>query len=490
MSVPRLRLGRSIASQLVIANATMLGATILVMSAIFYVGTVGALGRSIDVKVTATSDRLMRAYGDRPVPDLARAVDRELESGVDKGAEILLVASSAGRPLAGNLSKPPDAATPLGRLVKRQVVLGGAPTSARLLIRRLPGGGLLYVGRDLAEQQAMRRLVWRALRIAAVVALLSSIVGALVFRRQIETRIGEIRRTAGLIEAGNLTSRIRISGDDEFAHLSVDINRMLDRIEHLVEGVRHVSNAVAHDLRTPLMRIRSRLDEALTRDPTVEALSDAAGAAIEGVDDLVIVFDKLLQIAEAESGLRAGSLERLDLNRIVQDMAELYDATAEAQGVMLRVGSRVPVWACGDHDLLASAVASLIDNAIKYAGPGCRVVVFAYPAPEGAIIVVQDNGPGVPAYELPRLAERFYRLDRSRSRSGNGLGLGIVSAIAALHGGKLLLANANPGFQASIVLPATTADALVAPSPDIRPEPLADAPQTAASVPRRGEVRA
>ncbi len=167
----------------------------------------------------------------------------------------------------------------------------------------------------------------------------------------------------------------------------------------------------------------------------------------------MLLFNKLLQIAEAESGLRSQSFEALDLRRIVQDMVELYDATAEEQRVQLRVGSRIPVWARGDHDLLASAVASLIDNAIKYAGPGARVVLFAYPAPERAIIVVQDNGPGVPGYELPRLIDRFYRLDRARSRPGNGLGLGIVSAIATLHGGKLLLTNLQPGFQASIVLP-------------------------------------
>jgi signal transduction histidine kinase len=453
VSVSRLSLHRSIATQLVIANAVMLGATLLVLSSIFYFGTIGVLDRSIDGKIMAASDRLVSAFGRRPISDLAAEIDRELADGVDEDVKIFLVTSAAGKPLAGNIATVPDPTAPLARLVRRRVVRNGKTAPARLIVRQLPSGGRLWVGLDLEEQQAMRRLVWRALRIAGAVALLSAIVGALVFRRQIEMRIGDIRRTAVLIEAGDLESRIRISGDDEFARLSIDINRMLDRIQRLVEGVRHVSNALAHDLRTPLGRIRNRLDEALTRDQTPEALSAAATAAIDGIDDLVIVFNKLLQIAEAESGLRATAFEPLDLSVIVEDMVELYDAVAEAQGLALRVGSHVPVWACGDHDLLAAAVASLIDNALKYAGPGARVVLFAYPAPEGAVIVVQDNGPGVPVYELPRLAERFYRLDRARSRAGNGLGLGIVSAIATLHGGKLLLANAKPGFQASIVLP-------------------------------------
>jgi signal transduction histidine kinase len=283
-------------------------------------------------------------------------------------------------------------------------------------------------------------------------------VVALVFRRHIAARIGEIRSTARKIEAGDLMSRISISGDDEFARLSVDINRMLDRIETLVDGVRHVSNAIAHDLRTPLAHIRGRLDEALRREPTVEALSVAAGAAIEGIDELVVVFQQLLQIAEAEAGLKAESFETLDLSRIIQDMAELYDAVAEAERVKLDVGSRNPVWAKGDPNLLKSAVASLIDNAIKYAGPGSRVVLFTYCAPDGAIIVVQDNGPGVPAPEISRLSERFYRVDRARSLPGNGLGLGIVSAIATLHGGKLSLANLRPGFQVSIILPTLVAE--------------------------------
>ncbi len=448
---------RSIATQLVIANAAMLGATILVMSAVFYFGTVGGLDHSIDAKVVALSDRLIGVYGGRPQPEMAHEIDRELNSGVDCNLQVFLVTSTSGQRLVGNMWMPPGVSTPLDRLVRRQVVRNGQLSRVRMLVRRLPGGGLLYLGRDIGEEESLRRLVWQALRTTAVIAFLSAVLGALVFRRQIESRIGEIRRTAGHIEAGDLKSRIRISGDDEFARLSVDINRMLDRIEQLVEGVRHVSNALAHDLRTPLARIRSRLDEALTRDPTVEALSEAAETAMDGIDELVIIFNKLLQIAEAESGLRAGAFEPLDLNRIVRDMAELYDASAEERRVRLHVGSRVEVWASGDHDLLASAVASLIDNAIKYAGPGSRVAMFAYPAPEGAVIVVQDNGPGVPDDELPRLAERFYRLDRARGRTGNGLGLGIVSAIATSHGGKLLLANLRPGFRASIVLPTTVA---------------------------------
>jgi signal transduction histidine kinase len=447
------RFHNSIANRLALGNGALIGTLIVVASAVFYFGTVGVLDRSIDGKIVSISNRLVGTYGIRPVADLSREINQELTDGIDSDTEIFLVTSAAGQPVIGNLSQWPRSDIPLGRLFNREVVRLGRASSARLLVQRLPGGGLLYVGRDLGEQRSIRTLVLRALEAGAAISLILVIAGAVVFRRLIEARIGAIRRAAAEIEAGNLSRRIVISGDDEFARLSVDINRMLERIEHLMDGVRHVSNAIAHDLRTPLSRLRSRLDDALRGERTIEALSQALHATIEGIDDLILVFNKLLQIAEAESGMRTKSFEALDLNRILRDIVDLYDAAAEEMRVQLKISGEGAVWASGEHDLLASAVASLIDNAIKYAGPGATVEVSAQAQAHALSIVVQDNGPGVPAAELPRLTERFYRLDQARSLPGNGLGLAIVSAIAALHGGQLVLADARPGLRASIILP-------------------------------------
>jgi len=317
----------------------------------------------------------------------------------------------------------------------------------------MPNAELLIVGRDLSEHIAIGSLVWRALTTGVTISLLLTVAGALFFRHQIEARIGDIRRTALEIEAGDLTRRIPISSDDEFGLLSRDINRMLDRIEHLMDSTRHVSNAIAHDLRTPLGRIRSKLDDAIRHEMTVEILANAAHAAIEGIDDLVLVFEKLLQIAEAESGMRAKSFEPVDLNRIALDMVDLYDATAEDRQVTLRTSLKNAVFAHGDRNLLASAVASLIDNAIKYAGPGATVEVCTMADAHSVSILVRDDGPGIPLEELPKVTERFYRLDQSRSLPGNGLGLSIVSAIATLHAGKLILENDVHGLIARITLP-------------------------------------
>jgi signal transduction histidine kinase len=468
----RFSLNNSIAARLALGNGALLVALILVTSGVFYFGTVGVLDRGIDGKIISISNRLLDTYKARPVSDLVREINQELTDGIDSDTEIFLVTSRAGQRIVGNLSKWPDAGTPIGELLNREVIRDGRPSSARLIVRPLPNGGLLYVGRDLSEQRAIRDLVWRALEAAAAISLVLVVLGAWLFRHQIERRISGIRRTAHEIEAGKLDRRISISGDDEFARLGRDINRMLDRIEHLMNGVRHVSNAIAHDLRTPLGRVRARLDEALRRELTVPGLSDAARTAIEDIDDLLLVFNKLLQIAEAESGMRTESFERVDLNRVVHDMVELYDAAAEEAGVRLSASSHSPVWATGDHDLLATAVASLIDNAIKYGGAGAGVELAAQAEADGVSIVVRDDGPGVPPDELPRLTERFYRMDRSRTQPGNGLGLAIVSAIATLHGGALRLVNAEPGLRASIKLPGAKladrerpSDAPASPSP-------------------------
>ena len=454
--MPAFRFADSIGTRLALGNGALLVTLILVTSGVFYFGTVGVLARATDGKIVSISNRLRSQYGSRPTAELVHEINQELTDGIDSDTEIFLVTSPSGERLVGNLSTWPTAGIAMGRLVNREVIRDARPSSARLFVQPLPNGGLLYVGRDLSEQRAIRRLVVRALEAAMAVSLVLVVMGAWLSRQQIERRISGIRHTAREIESGKLEQRIAVSGDDEFARLGIDINRMLDRIEQLMSGVRHVSNAIAHDLRTPLGRVRARLDEALRREATVPALTDAARTAIDGIDDLILLLNKLLRIAEAESGLRARSFERVDLNCIVQDMVELYDAAAEDAGVRLSVASEAPVWARGDHDLLATAVASLIDNALKYAGRGAQVTLATRSEGQRASIVVRDDGPGVPAAELPRLTERFYRMDRARNQPGNGLGLAIVSAIATMHGGKLQLANADPGLSVSILLPGAT----------------------------------
>lgn len=453
MSAPfTLDRGPSVITRLVLGYSILLAATCLALATVFYIGTIGVLDRSTDRKISEVTARLAASFRPGHPEILAGAISRELTDGSDSDSEVILAMGGDAARIAGNVDAIADLANPAGQLTTRKVFRNGAPRRTRLLASRLPDGGVLLVGRDLSEQQTIQSMVWEALAAGAGVAIVLGTIGARMFRNQIRRRIGEIRLTAKGIEAGDLTRRIPVSGGDEFGLLSHDINRMLDRIEQLMSGVRHVSNAIAHDLRTPLNRVRAKLDASLHSAATAATLTESAQGAIAEIDELTLLFEKLLQIAEAESGMRTRQFELVDLSRIALDMVELYDASAEECDSVLQHVSAGAVRVRGDRNLLASAVASLVDNAIKHAGPATTIVVRAYLAGDGATIEVRDNGPGIPDDELARVTERFYRLDRSRSLPGNGLGLSIVAAIATLHGGALQLA-ADKGLIARIALP-------------------------------------
>jgi signal transduction histidine kinase len=425
-----------------------------VVSAAFYFGTVGVLARSTDGNLVAISQRLARHYESRGGEGLRQEIQQLLVDGIEQDTEVYLLVAPDGQKIVGNISGWAMTRAPLDRLTDLKVVRNGRPSLSRLLPRLLPDGSILVVGRDMQDRREIEQLVWRALLAGGAVALLLAIGGALLFRRQIEHRVGAIRRTALEIEAGDLSRRIPVSDvDDEFARLNRDINHMLDRIEHLMDGVRHVSNAIAHDLRTPLARIRSRLEESLRPTETVAQVAATARFAIQQIDELINMLDKLLQIAEAESGARRQSFTRVGLAAVISDVFELYDATAEDEGIALVNETAGDPVTLGDRNLLASATANLIDNALKYAGSGATVRIKTTNERDTVSIVVQDDGPGIPAAERSRVVDRFYRLDQSRSLPGNGLGLSIVSAIASLHWGQLNLEDAAPGLLARIVLP-------------------------------------
>src|SRR5215471_9218262 len=381
----------TVAFRLALSYGLLAIGSMSVISAAFYFGTVGVLERSTDTKLQSLSSRLARHFANRGDEALRQEVQQLLTDGVDQDTEVYLLVAPDGRKIAGNIFGWTQKSAPLDSLTDLAVMRNGRPSLSRLLPRLLPDGSILVVGRDLQDQREIERLVWHSLLVGGAVALLLAIGGALLFRRQIEHRVGAIRRTALEIEAGDLSRRIPVSGvEDEFSRLNRDINRMLDRIEHLMDGVRHVSNAIAHDLRTPLGRIRSRLEEALYPVNTAVQLTETAEFAIQQVDELIQLLDKLLQIAEAESGARRQSFAAVSLASIIRDAVELYDATAEDQGITLVSDVKGDPVALGDRNLLASAVVNLIDNALKYAGSGATVRVRAIHDRDTASIMVQD----------------------------------------------------------------------------------------------------
>ena len=454
------RLWGHVAFRLALGYGLLALGSMCVVSAAFYFGTVGVLARSTDGNLISLSQRLARHYESRGGEGLRQEIQQLLADGIDQDTEVYLLVAPDGRKIVGNISGWTIGMASLDSLTDLKVVRDGRPSLSRLLPRLLPDGSILVVGRDMQDRREIEQLVWRALLAGGAVAVPLAIGGALLFRRQLEHRVGAIRRTALEIEAGDLSRRIPVSAvDDEFARLNRDINQMLDRIEHLMDGIRHVSNAIAHDLRTPLARIRSRLEEALRPAESMTELAGTARFAIQQIDELIKMLDKLLQIAEAESGARRQSFTPVRLALVLSDVVELYDAAAEAEGITLVNETEDDPVTFGDKNLLASATANLIDNALKYAGAWATVRIRTTKERDIVSVVVQDDGPGIPAAERSRVVDRFYRLDQSRSLPGNGLGLSIVTAIASLHSGKLHLEDANPGLIARMILP--RADAMV-----------------------------
>lgn len=443
----------SIAFRQALIFGTLVVFTMTVLLAVFYVQTVGVWQRRIDSQIETTTQRLVDYDKRSGSPALGTHINALLADGIDSDTEVYTLVAPDGHRVAGNLAVTSDITVPTRSIFEHSVLRAGRPSQSRLRVTALDDGSTLIVGRDMQDLQELEKLIRGAIASGALVTLVMAVAGALVFRRQLERRIGTIRHTAAQIERGDLAQRVPISAQqDEFSRLSRDINAMLDRIHGLMEGVRHVSNTIAHNIRTPLSRVLARLYTAQNASNPAEALPDAVGFAIAEIQDLNIVFDKLLRIAEVESGARRQTFSAVSLNEIAINALELYDALAEAKGLTLTHTLEAEPSVTGDGDLLANAVANLLDNAIKYTPSGGEVHVDTRREGPSVTLTVRDNGRGIPEEERARVGTRFYRLDRAVP--GWGLGLASVMAIARLHGGSLQLADAAPGLIARLVLPA------------------------------------
>ncbi|WP_295855571.1 ATP-binding protein [uncultured Xylophilus sp.] len=439
------RLWRSVAFRIALHYGLLTLFFMAVLLAIVYWQTVVVQQHRTDRQIVAAAQRLAARFALGGQEDVAEQIALQLVDGVDSDSEVYLLQDAAGRAVAGNLAPSPDWTRLGDAVVPRTARRSGQPASLRVQQRRFPDGSILVVGRDLREQHRMERVVGHATLAAGLVALLLVGIGAYLFRRDVEGSIAGIRRTAARIEAGELDQRIPATGEgDEFAHLGHDINRMLDRIEELMHGVRHVSDTIAHNLRTPLSRILLQLRAAQRPDASVPELRAAVDGAVTEVEALAVVFDKLLRIAEAETGARRHGFSPLALGDVLADLAELYDAVVEAQGATLHLAAAPDAVVRGDRDLLANAVANLLDNALKYGGPtgdgrGATIRLRCERRGDRCRLVVEDDGPGIPAEERSRLGTRFHRLRAAVEADAPGVGLGLASvrAVAHLHGGTM-----------------------------------------------------
>ncbi|MDB6089285.1 MAG: sensor histidine kinase [Gammaproteobacteria bacterium] len=370
------------------------------------------------------------------------------------GERILLLTNSSLQPLAGNLPQWPRTIPAKPGMYTVTLDLGGQLTEAVVVRTALPGGYNLLVGRDVARFAPLYRYFWSGLAGATAVVSIVGVLGGVLIRRALLARIHSIRGTVLAIVQGDLSHRLPTPrGGDELDTLSHTINGMLDQIEQLIHGIRDVSNAIAHDLRTPLAELRSRLEElSLTRPSSEETFAEIDGAVAD-VDRVIRIFNALLRLAEIDTGMRRSGFVQVNANELACEAVEFYLPAAELKGVSLSFGSVGPVLVSGDPVLLAQAVGNLIDNALKYACEQGSVHVDVQHRTDGAVeICVRDDGPGIPDDEKPKVAQRFYRGDASRGTPGIGLGLSLVQAVAELHGGSLELSDNHPGLRARMLI--------------------------------------
>lgn len=371
------------------------------------------------------------------------------------GERILLLTDAARRPVAGNVQAWPDEMPDHDGTYTIPMSLGGRATHAVVLRQSLPEGYVLLVGRDLARLMPLEKRFWDSLAGAVAMLLLVGVVGGLFIRRKLMSRIHGIGHTLSAIMQGNLAQRLTTRGrGDEFDILMNLINRMLNQIEQLVHGIRNVSNTIAHDLRTPLAELRTRLEMlARTQPPPAETYAEIE-ASVTHVDRVIRIFDALLRLAEIDAGTRRSGFVRADAGQIVREVVEFYLPAAELKNIVLSF--RMPgdlVMISGDPALLAQAVGNLIDNALKYTGENGRIEVELTALKEGGVrISVADDGPGIAEGEKSRVIERFYRGAASGGTAGLGLGLTLVEAVARLHGGRLTFIDNHPGLRAQVSL--------------------------------------
>ena len=434
--------------------ACLFGASSLALAAFLWWSTAGLLDRQNEAAILVDTQGLVDRLAEGGLPALIDTIEQRIAGNIDDDSVYLLVDAGLKR-LAGNLDRWPASVPAEFEWTDLRIDRGGLRALARVHHEELDGGMHLLVGRDVESRVQLRGIVADAMLWAAVIAVLLGTVGAMAVRGLFRATLADISATAAAVSAGDLSRRVQVTGhSDEFDVLAETINDMLDRIARLMDGVRQVSNAIAHDLRTPITRARMRLEDAATTARSEADLRQAIERAQSDLDGIVAVFQALLRIAEIEAGSRRSAFSQVDVAPLLSDLAELYEAAAEETGQTL--AARIPAHAMvfGDRDMIQQAVANLLDNAMKFSPPQ-GVIRLSAQVMAGAIeIVVADDGPGIPEQDRARATERFFRGETARSTPGSGLGLALVQAVAMLHGGVLRLEDNAPGLKAVLHLPA------------------------------------
>ena len=432
---------RSTSLRLAALYTTAFAISVLVLGAITLVTTRRALSEQFDARVRSEAAALVLEYRSEGLQGVVEGVrERDQTPGsLDYGVQ-----AANGAPLAGRLA---GARTALGWSTL-QISKAHEHEPIRVLTVVLPSGGTLLVGDDEERIDALDSAVLRGFGWAFAGVVVLGVAGGYLLSRGAHRRLAAISGTAEAIINGDLARRVPVRGNqDDLDRLALTFNRMLDRIEALMVSLKQVSNDIAHDLRTPLTRLRQKLEGGMT---SPEGAAAATAGARSDLDAILDTFAALLRIAQIEGGARRAAFRPTDLTQLSRTVVEAFAPSAEEARQTLRLLDGPPVVIDGDAELLTQMLVNLVENALRHAGEGAVVEVKAERLADGVAVSVTDNGPGVPAAERDRLFDRFHRLERSRSTPGSGLGLALVAAVVKLHDADVRLADAAPGLEATV----------------------------------------
>jgi signal transduction histidine kinase len=426
------------------------------------------IAQTIETDITGLSEQYAQGGIGRLVNIIQKRTSRP-------GAGLYLVTTPAGEPIAGNIvSLPPDILARPGLVEMTYQPPGDTSGKHRALARVfvLSGGFHLLVGHDLEEGESLRHILGDALLTSLIWLVVFATLGGLWVARRVLNRVDAINANAQAIVAGDLSGRLPVAGTgDELDRLVQNFNAMLERIAVLMAGLKEVSDNIAHDLKTPLTRLRGRVEQALRVAKSPEDYRSALEKALEESDRLIQIFDALLSIARAEAGAGREGMIDFDAASVVRDIGELYEPVAEERNIVLSISAEPGLSLHGSRELVSQAVANLVDNALKYGSPepmgptrgldqpsmeavSMTVDLSARRCGDKVDIMVADHGPGIPEGDRLRVLDRFVRLESARSRPGSGLGLSLAAAVARLHNGSLRIENNEPGLRVVISLPA------------------------------------
>jgi signal transduction histidine kinase len=457
--VRKLKLPRTLAFRIVLIYFVAFALSAGAIVAFTYLNTVKALNGQTDRDVSTEANVLSDDYYRLGIVGLIDNIIARYPLGAQ--GHVYLLARSGNVRVVGNLDDWPQTQSLGGDIVEfnyeaRQHQIH----RARGQVIQLSGDYELLVARDVYERYRTEHQVTKSLPWSVLLMVVLGIAGGALISHQLLARLDAINRTSREIMAGDLSRRVPVGRTgDEFDSLSENLNRMLDRTERLMKGMREVTDSVAHDLRTPLTRLRNRLESISSGIDHDSPEGTAIDSAIAETDRLIATFNALLLIAEAEAGVAREAMAPLDLRNVVEGVAELYSPLAEEKNVALDIEPSGEAIIFGNKSLISQALANLIDNAIKYTPEGGHISVAVNQSPGAVALSVNDTGPGIAAQDRARVLERFVRLEESRNSPGTGLGLSLVAAVARLHDAKLTLEDNGPGLRAVLLFPSLRAGA-------------------------------